>query len=329
MKTLNNIKAVNEALDIAMEKWNEVIVFGEDVGYEGGVFRATEGLQKKYGEERCFDAPISESLFIGAAIGMAMNKLKPVVELQFLELGMASLQNILGHMGRVRNRSRGKYPAPIVVRTPMGGGIRALELHSGAIEAVFAHTPGIKVIIPSTPYDTKGLLLAAIESNDPVIILEPTKLYRAFKQEVPEGYYTVPIGEAAYIFEGNDLTIVTYGSQTVDCQKAVEEYESKNPNVTIELIDLRTIKPWDKKMIIESVKKTGRLLVVHEAVKSFSVSSEIIATVNEEAFGYLKAPPMRCTGYDIVIPLESGETYHQPTKEKILSKINQLIEYEF
>jgi len=329
MKQLNNIKAITDALDIAMTKYNNVVIYGEDVGLEGGVFRATEGLQKKYGDNRCFDAPISEACFVGAAIGMATNGLKPVVELQFEGLGWSSLQNILGHLGRMRNRSRGKYAAPVVIRMPMGGGIRALELHSEAMEIIYAHIPGVKVVCPSTPYDTKGLILAAIESPDPVIILEPTKLYRAFKQEIPEEWYTVNIGTAEKIFEGNDLTIVTYGSQTVDCQKAIEQYEAKFLNHTIELIDLRSIKPWDKTMIIASVKKTGRLLVVHEATKSFSISSEIITTINEECFEYLKAPLSRCTGYDIVIPFDAGEKYHQPSSMKIFAKIKELINYKF
>lgn len=329
MKVLNNVKAVSDALETAMNKWPEVVVYGEDVGFEGGVFRSTEGLQKKFGEDRCFDAPISECMFVGVAIGMALNGLKPVVELQFEGLGWMSLQNIFGHLGRMRNRTRGKYPVPVVIRMPMGGGIRALELHSEAMEAVYAHVPGIKVVCPSTPYDTKGLILAAIESPDPVIVFEPTKLYRAFKQEVPEDYYTVPIGEAFKIQEGNDLTVVTYGAQTVDCQKAIAELETKNPDVTIELIDLRSIQPWDKEMVIESVKKTGRLVVVHEAIRSFSVSSEIIATVAEECFEYLKAPLMRCTGYDIIIPFDSGEGYHQPVPNKIILKMEEALNFQF
>ncbi|WP_422397972.1 alpha-ketoacid dehydrogenase subunit beta [Spiroplasma endosymbiont of Crioceris asparagi] len=329
MITLNNIKAISHTLDLAMNKWKEVVVFGEDVGFEGGVFRATEGLQKTHGESRCFDAPISEAVFVGVGIGMALNKMKPVVEIQFEGLGWASLQNIIGHLGRMRNRTRGKYPTPLVIRMPMGGGIRALELHSEAMEVIYAHVPGIKVVCPSTPYDTKGLLLAAIESNDPVIVLEPTKLYRAFKEEIPEDFYTVPIGKGTIIQEGNDLTVVTYGAQTVDCQKAIEAFETKNPGKTIELIDLRSIKPWDREMVFNSVKKTGRLLVVHEAVKSFSVSAEIIASVNENCFEYLKAPLSRCTGYDIVIPFDSGETYHQPIPTRIEEKINEVINFKF
>ncbi|KAF5295631.1 hypothetical protein FQA39_LY12804 [Lamprigera yunnana] len=228
-----------EALDVAMERDKTVIVYGEDVGLEGGVFRATQGLQQKYGIERSFNAPISEAMFVGVAQGMAMNGMKPVVELQFEGLGLASLQNILTHVGRMRNRTRGKYTVPMVIRMPMGGGIRALEHHSEALEAIYAHIPGIKTVIPSTPYDTKGLILAAIESPDPVIVLEPTKLYRAFKQEVPDGFYTVPIGEGYKMMEGSDLTVVTYGAQTVECLKAVELLKQSHPNATIDLIDLR------------------------------------------------------------------------------------------
>ncbi|WP_031542489.1 alpha-ketoacid dehydrogenase subunit beta [Mesoplasma photuris] len=329
MAVINNITAVTNALEVAMERNDKVVVYGEDAGFEGGVFRATQGLQKKFGIERCFNAPISEAIFVGAAIGMAINGMNPVVELQFEGLGRASLQNITTHLGRYRNRTRGKYTLPMVIRTPMGGGISALEHHSEALEALYAHTAGLKVVVPSTPYDTKGLLLAAIESPDPVIVMEPTKLYRAFKQEVPDGYYTVPIGEGYKITEGNDVTIVTYGAQTVDCQKALEIIKASNPEISAELIDLRTISPWDRKMVFESVKKTGRLIVVHEAVKSFSVSSEIIAAVNENCFEYLKAPLARVTGYDVNIPFVRGEGYHQVNPQKIAEQIKKTVGFKF
>ncbi|AUF83246.1 alpha-ketoacid dehydrogenase subunit beta [Mesoplasma syrphidae] len=327
MPLINNIKAVNQALDVAMERNQNVVTYGEDVGFEGGVFRATEGLQQKYGIERSFNAPISENLFIGAAIGMAINGLSPVVELQFEGLGRSALQNITTHLGKMRNRTRGKYTCPLVIRTPMGGGISALEHHSESFEAIYSHTPGLVVIIPSTPYDTKGLLLAAIDSPDPVIFLEPTKLYRAFKQEVPEGYYTVPIGVGYKIQEGDDLTIVTYGAPTVDCQKALELLKETHPEVTVDLIDLRTINPWDRDMVFKSVTKTGRLLIVNEAAKSFGVASEIIASVNENCFDYLKAPLTRCTGYDVNIPFVQGERWFNINPYKILDKIHEVLEY--
>lgn len=329
MAIINNIKAVTDALDCAMQRDPNVIVFGEDVGTEGGVFRATQGLAVKFGNDRCFNAPISEAMFAGVGLGMAMNGMKPVVEMQFEGLGLASLQNIFTNISRMRNRTRGKYTAPMVIRTPMGGGIRALEHHSEALEAVFAHIPGVQIVCPSTPYDTKGLILAAIDSPDPVIVVEPTKLYRAFKQEVPDEHYIVPIGEAYKIQEGNDLTVVTYGAQTVDCQKAIALLKETHPNATIDLIDLRSIKPWDKKMVVESVKKTGRLLVVHEAVKSFSVSAEIIATVNEECFEYIKAPLSRCTGYDVITPFDRGEGYFQVNPKKVLVKMQELLDFKF
>ncbi|AHI53656.1 pyruvate dehydrogenase E1 component subunit beta [Spiroplasma sabaudiense Ar-1343] len=329
MAALNNIQALNHALELAMKKDESIIIYGEDAGFEGGVFRATVGLQEKFGENRVFDAPIAEATLAGQAIGMGVAGMRPIVEMQFEGFSLPAFQNIFAHIARFRNRTRGRWTCPIVIRMPMGGGIRALEHHSEALEAMFAHCPGLTVVIPSTPFDTKGLLLSAIESNDPVIFLEPTKIYRAFKQEIPDEYYTLPLGKAYTIQEGNDLSIVTYGAQVMDCEKAVAAYQNENPNATIELIDLRTIQPWDKKTIVESVKKTGRLLVVHEAVRSFSVSSEIIASIQSECFEYLKAPCARVTGYDIMIPFDAGEYFHQPNVNKVLDKIRETIEFKF
>ncbi|MBG0730569.1 alpha-ketoacid dehydrogenase subunit beta [Mycoplasma sp. 'Moose RK'] len=323
---LNNIGAVTNALDLMMEKDPRVVMWGEDAGFEGGVFRATEGLQKKYGIERAWDAPIAEASICGIAIGAAIAGLKPVIEMQFQGFSYPSFQQLFVHAARYRNRSRGRFTVPMVMRMPMAGGVRALEHHSEAIEALFAHIPGLKVVMPSTPYDTKGLLIAAINDPDPVIFLEPKKIYRAFKQEVPAEIYEVPIGKANVIKEGSDLTIVTYGAQVHESIAAIQALPSTPglENVDVELIDLRTIKPLDTETIIASVKKTGRILIVHEAVKSFSVSAEIIARVNEKAFEYLDAAPVRCTGYDITIPLAKGENFHSITKEKILAKIRQI-----
>ncbi|AGM25889.1 pyruvate dehydrogenase E1 component subunit beta [Spiroplasma syrphidicola EA-1] len=329
MAVLNNIQALTHALDLAMEKHQNVIVYGEDAGYEGGVFRATVGLQQKYGEERCFDAPIAEATLVGTAVGMAINGLKPVVEIQFEGFSYPIIQQLFTHVARMRNRSRGRFSCPMVIRMPMGGGIRALEHHSEAMEAMFAHNPGLKVVIPSTPFDTKGLLLAAVESPDPVLFLEPTKIYRAFKQDIPDEYYTLPIGEGYKVQEGTDVTIVTYGAQVGDCEKAIEQLKGEGKNVSVDLIDLRTIQPWDREMVIESVKKTGRLIVVHEAVRSFSVAAEVIATVNEKCFEYLKAPCARVTGYDIIVPFDRGEHFHQPSVQKIVVKIKEVLDYQF
>ncbi|MBN3534474.1 alpha-ketoacid dehydrogenase subunit beta [Mycoplasma procyoni] len=328
-KALNNIGAVTDALDLMMEKDPRVVLWGQDAGFEGGVFRATEGLQKKHGVERVWDTPIAEASMMGIGVGAAIFGLRPVVEMQFQGFSYPAFQQLMTHAARYRNRSRGRFTVPMVLRMPMAGGVRALEHHSEAIEAMFAHVPGLKVVMPSTPYDTKGLLIAAINDPDPVVFLEPKKIYRSFKQEVPAGIYEVEIGKANVMVEGNDLTLVTYGAQVHDSLKALTELRKTNPEISVELIDLRTIKPIDTETIINSVKKTGRLLVVHEAVKSFSVSAEIIARVNEKAFEYLKAPLTRLTGYDITVPLARGEKYHAIDENKIIAKIKEVVGFKF
>lgn len=323
----NNIGAVTNAIDLMMEKDPSVVLWGEDSGFEGGVFRATEGLQKKYGVDRVFDAPISEAAILGVGVGAAINGLKPIVEMQFQGFSYPAFQQLISHASRYRNRSRGRFTVPLVLRMPMAGGVRALEHHSEAVEALFAHIPGLKVVMPSNPYDTKGLLIAAINDPDPVVFLEPKSIYRAFKQEIPAEIYEVPIGKANILKEGKDLTIVTYGKQVHDTLAAAKEL--LNEGIDVEIIDLRTIKPIDDATIIESFKKTGRLLVVHEAVKSFSVSAEIIARVNEKAFDYIKAPLTRLTGWDIIVPLARGEKYHMIDTEKIVAKVKELMAYEY
>ena len=321
---VNNIEAITNALDLNMQKDDSIILYGEDVGLEGGVFRATQGLQKKYGDKRVFDSPIAEATIVGSAIGASLAGLKPIVEIQFSGFSFPSFMNLFSHAARYRNRTRGRYSCPIVVRMPMGGGVKALEHHSESLEAIYAHIPGLKVVIPSNPYDAKGLLTAAINDPDPVVFFEPKRLYRLFKQEIPKDLYQVDIGKANIVYSGNDLTIVTYGACVLDCINAINELKALNHNISIELIDLRTIKPWDRQMVIESVKKTGKLLVVHEAVKSFSVSAEIIATINEKAFYYLKAAPVRLTGWDITVPYAQGENMHIVNVERIKNEIVKL-----
>lgn len=293
---VNNIEALNNAIELNMQKDSSIILYGEDAGFEGGVFRATQGLQEKFGEKRVFDAPIAEASIMGTAVGAALAGLKPIVEMQFSGFSFPAFMNLFGHAARLRNRSRGRYSCPIVLRMPMGGGVKALEHHSEALEAIYSHVPGIKVVMPSTPYDVKGLMTAAINDPDTVVFFEPKKIYRAFKQEIPADLYQVEIGKANVIFEGNDITVVTYGAQVHDCLAAIEKLKSINPSISVELIDLRTIKPLDVKTLEASFKKTGRVLVVHEAVKSFSVSAEIITLANEKAFYNLKAAPQRLTG---------------------------------
>ena len=323
--TLNMVQAINQALMEEMQRDETIVVYGEDVGVEGGVFRVTADLQKKYGEKRVFDTPLAESAIVGTAVGMAINGLRPIVEMQFSGFSYPAFNQIISHVARMRNRSRGKYNLPMVIRAPYGGGIRALEHHSESTEALYAQIPGLKVVIPSTPYDAKGLLISAIRDNDPVLFWEPKRIYRAFKQEVPEGPYEIPIGKAKIIQPGEDITVVSWGAMVRDVQKAIEMVKDKD--ISVELIDLRTIAPMDRDSFVESVKKTGRILVVHEAPKTLGVGAEIISIVNEKAFLYLEAPPTRLTGFDTTFPLPRGEQHYIPTPERIAKTIEDVVRY--
>jgi pyruvate dehydrogenase E1 component beta subunit len=322
MATLNLLEAVNKALESEMERDEKIVVFGEDAGFEGGVFRATAGLQKRFGEARVFDTPIAEAAIIGSAIGMAINGLKPVVEIQFSGFMFPGYNQIVTHMARYRNRTRGRYTLPMVVRMPYGGGVKALEHHSESLETLFAHIPGLKLVIPSTPYDAMGLLRSAMRDPDPVIFMEPKRIYRAFKQEVPDIEFSVPIGKAKIVKTGSDVTVVAWGAMVREVETAMKLLE--NDAISVELIDLRTIAPFDRETIIESVKKTSRLLVVHEAVQSFGPAAEIITVVNEKAFYYLAAAPRRLTGPDITVPLPKGEHYFMIEPSRIASEIKLL-----
>jgi pyruvate dehydrogenase E1 component beta subunit len=322
---INMVQAVNQALMNEMELDKSVIVFGEDTGLEGGVFRATVDLQQKFGVERSFDTPLAESAIVGTGVGMAINGLKPVVEMQFMGFSYPAFNQIISHVSRMRNRSRGRFNLPMVIRAPYGGGIRALEHHSESTEALYAHIPGLKVVIPSTPYDAKGLLIAAIRDPDPVIFLEPKRIYRAFKQEIPEEDYVLPIGKAKIVQEGEDITIITWGAMVRDVQKAVEMVKEKD--IHPEIIDLRTISPMDRDTFVESVKKTGRALIVQEAPKSFSVGSEIISVLNEKAFLHLEAPPTRLAGFDTIFPLPRGEQHYMPSPKRIAKTIEEIVNY--
>ena len=325
MPLMTIIEAVTNTLDQQMELNENVVAFGEDVGFEGGVFRATKGLQLKYGKERVFDTPLAESAIIGSAVGMAVNGLIPVPEIQFSGFVFPAINQIVTHVARYRNRTKGTYNLPMVIRMPYGGGIRALEHHSESIESLFAHIPGLKVVIPSTPYDTKGLLTAAIKDPDPVIFLEPKRIYRAFKQEVPSEEFIVPIGKAKVIQQGDTITVVAWGAMVREVEKAIKLIE--NEHINVELIDLRTIQPYDKEALVNSVKKTGRFLVVHEAYKSYGPGAELISTINEQAFLYLEAPPTRLTGFDITIPLPKGEHHFIITPERIANEIKKVARF--
>ncbi len=319
------VQALNNAMDIKLADDDSIVMYGEDVGVEGGVFRVTEGLQKKYGEARVFDSPLAESAIVGTGIGMAVSGLRPVVELQFDGFTYPAFNQIISNVSRMHNRTRGKFKVPMVIRFPYGGGINAIEHHSESPEALFAHIPGMKVVAPSTPYDAKGLLIAAIESDDPVIFMEPKRIYRAIKQEVPEEKYSIPIGKAKVLKEGTDVTIISFGALIRECQKAIDMAEASG--VSVELIDLRTIYPIDRETIAESIKKTGRVIIVAEAPQSFSVGSELMAIANEEAFLYLEAPPRRVMGFDTIVPLAQGEKYYMVSPERILYEIEKTINY--
>ena len=322
MAELTLVQAIALALKIEMKRDKNVIVLGEDVGVDGGVFRATENLLKFYGPERVIDTPLAEGAIIGSAIGMAVLGLKPVAEAQFDGFSISMLDQLFNHAAKLRNRSRGRFTCPLVLRIPYGGGIKALEHHSESPETFFCHIPGLVVVSPSTPYDAKGLLASAIRSEDPVIYLEPKRLYRAVKEEVPETDFTVPIGEAAIRREGSDVTLIAWGAMVRECLAAADKTK-----VSCEVIDLRTLKPLDITAIINSAKKTGRVIVVHEAQKTCGFGAEISALIHERALLNLKAPVMRVTGLDTPIPLPKLESYYFPNADKITKAIDSIVSF--
>ena len=321
---LNMVEALNLALRKEMERDSSVVVLGEDVAKDGGVFRITDGLLNLFGERRVFDTPLAETGIVGASIGMAVHGLKPVAEIQFDGFMMSTLDQLLSHAGRIRNRSRGRFHVPMVLRMPYAGGVRALEHHSECPEAFTAHMPGIKTVIPSTPYDAKGLLTAAIRDPDPVIFFEPKKLYRSLKEEVPETDYTVPLGKAKVFKEGSDVTVISWGSQVHNVLAAQHLVEGK---VDIELIDLRTVSPIDMETIISSVKKTGKVVIVHEAVRNCGVGAEVSARINESALLFLEAPIARVTAYDIPTPLPKLESFSIPDAKKIAMAVEKVVNF--
>lgn len=321
MAKLNMVDAINLALKQEMKKDKNVILIGEDIGEDGGVFRVTEGLSKLYGNRRVIDSPLAESAIVGTSIGMALNGLKPVAEIQFEGFTMPALDQLISHASRIRNRTRGTWTVPLVVRFPTGGGIKALEHHSDSPEAYFTHTPGLKVVMPSGPYNAKGLLISAIRDPDPVIYMEPKKIYRAIKEEVPEKEYTIPIGKASIVKEGSDITVITYGPWVKLCREVVE----KMTDVDIELIDLQTLSPLDVNTLAESVKKTGKCVVVCESQRNTGFSSELIARITEKAFWSLEAPIERVAGSDVIVPLRLYEQYYLPSHQKVINAIQRVL----
>ncbi|ELY45274.1 alpha-ketoacid dehydrogenase subunit beta [Natronorubrum sulfidifaciens] len=323
-ENLTLVQAVRDGLQTEMERDDDVIVMGEDVGKNGGVFRATEGLYDEFGENRVIDTPLAESGIIGTAIGMAAYGMRPVPEIQFLGFIYPAFDQIVSHAARLRSRSRGRYTCPMVIRAPYGGGIRAPEHHSESTEAMFVHQPGLKVVIPSTPHDAKGLLASAIRSPDPVIFLEPKLIYRAFREDVPSDSYEVPLGEAAVRREGSDISVYTWGAMT---RPTIEAADALEGTIDVEVIDLRTLSPLDEETIVESFKKTGRAAVVHEAPKTGGLGAEIAATLQEEALLYQEAPIERITGFDTPFPLYALEDYYLPEPARIEDGIRDAMEF--
>jgi pyruvate dehydrogenase E1 component beta subunit len=319
------VQAINRALAQEMERDDRIVILGEDVGRDGGVFRTTEGLFDRFGPERVMDTPLAESGIIGASIGMTALGLRPVPEIQFLGFIYPAFNQIVSHVARLRNRTRGRFTVPLTIRTPYGAGVKALEHHSESTEALFCQIPGLTVVVPSSPYDAKGLLTASLRSDDPVIFLEPAKLYRAEKQEVPEEPFEVPLRKAAVVREGKDLTIMAWGAMVPVARKAAEAAEAEG--VGAEIIDLRTLSPMDRETFLASVRKTGRAMVVHEAPKTCGLGAEIAATIGESALLSLVAPVLRVTGQDITVPLSKSEDLYYPSPERVLRAIHKLMEY--
>ncbi|MFN0006861.1 MAG: alpha-ketoacid dehydrogenase subunit beta [Planctomycetota bacterium] len=321
MPTLTLVQAVNDALKTAMRKDPSVVVFGEDVGPKGGVFLATEGLTQEFGVKRCFDTPLSEDGIVGAAIGMAVNGLRPVAEIQFQDFIFPAFDQIVSEAAKLRYRSGGQYTAPMVIRTPYGGGIRGGLYHSQSGEAYFCHTPGLKVVIPSTPQDAKGLLIASIEDPDPVLFLEPKALYRSTKADVPEGHYTVPLSTLRTVREGKDVTIFCYGAMVPVCVKAAEKAAEKGIDALI--VDLRTLLPLDEEGVLDAAKRTGRVVVVHEAPRFCGFGGEISALIAENAIEYMESPIARVTGFDTPFP-NTLEHHYIPDERRVLDAIEHV-----
>ncbi len=324
MPQMNMVEAINLALQQEMEKDERVILLGEDIGLNGGVFRVTDGLQKRFGEDRVVDTPLSEGGIMGTAVGLAQAGMRPVPEIQFEGFLGPAYDQLVNQAARCRARNRSAVTCPLTVRVPVGGGIHAPELHSDSPEAIYAHTQGLKVIMPSRPYDAKGLLISAIRDPDPVIFFEPKRVYRSFREEVPTEEYTVPIGKAKVLNEGEDVTVITWGAMVFQCLDALDQLPE---NVSVELIDLRTIFPIDIEAIVESVRKTGRAVIVHEAPKTAGMGAEIAALIQEHCFLHLEAPVQRVTGFDVPMPYYKLELDYLPERGRITRAVKEVVAY--
>lgn len=324
MAELTVAQALNAGLRLALEEWDEALIMGEDVGRTGGVFRITDGLLDAFGSNRVIDTPVAESGIVGVGFGMAVAGMRPILEMQFMGFSYPAFDQIINHVSRIRHRSRHRFTAPLVIRIPYGGGIGAAEHHSESAEAIYAHTPGLKVVVPSGPHDAKGLLLSAVEDPDPVIFLEPIRLYRSVKEEVGEGPIRVPIGSAAIERQGSDVTLISYGAMMKECRQAAAALSEEG--VSTELVDVRSLVPLDIPTIVGSVEKTGRAVVVTEAPRTAGFASEIVAVIQEQALYSLEAPVQRVTGWDTVFPLKRGERLYLPSVERVTRAIRATLE---
>lgn len=325
MAQMTMIQAVTDALRTEMRNDDNVLVFGEDVAKNGGVFRATEGLYDEFGEDRVFDTPLAESGIGGLALGLALQKYRPVMEIQFFGFVFEAMDSVASQLARLRYRSGGAYQAPVTIRSPFGGGVKTPELHADNLEGLFYECPGLKVVIPSNPYDAKGLLISAIRDNDPVLFLEHMKLYRSFREEVPENGYTVEIGKAKVAREGSDISIISYGAMVRTSLKAAEQL--KQEGIDAEVIDLRTISPLDVETITKSVRKTSRAVVVQEAQKQAGIAAHVIAEINDRALLYLEAPVGRVTAPDTVFPFAAAEDAWLPNENDVIGKVKEIIRF--
>lgn len=318
------VQAINDALDSKLTQDENVLLFGEDIGPNGGVFRVTDGLQKKHGEDRVFDTPLAESGILGMSIGLATEGFRPVPEIQFSGFILEAMSPVIAQFSRMRYRMANTRSMPITVRAPYGGGVHTPELHSDSLEGILAQVPGMRIVVPSNPYDAKGLLLSSIESEDPVIFLEHLKLYRSIKQEVPDEDYRVPLDKAAVAREGSDVTVIGYGLMVSEALKAAKELEGE---ISVEVIDLRTISPIDMDTVLESVKKTGRVVVTQEAQRQAGVAGQIMSEIGERAFMYLESPISRVTGPDSVFPFGAAEADWLPNSADIVKKVREVYDF--
>lgn len=325
-KKISFVQAVTDGLRTMLQEHENVVLLGQDIGKNGGVFRATEGLFDEFGEDRVIDTPLAESGMVGTSVGLAINGFRPVVEIQFFGFVYPGFNQIMTHASRIRARTLGHFQAPMVIRAPYGAGVRAPEIHSDSMEALFTHMPGIKVVVPSNPYDAKGLLIAAIEDPDPVLFLEPMRNYRGARVEIPEERYTVELGKGAQLKEGSDVTVMAWGNMVPIAVKAAEQAEEAQ-DVTCDVLDLRTLYPLDKELITKSVQKTGRVVIVHEAHATGGVSGEIISLINDTSFLYLRSPIERVTGFDTPVPMYSLEDDYLPNAAKVKRAIEKAVNF--